>query len=145
MIRWSERDELEELGRENPLSTPGVAWHAQSCPTLCDSVDCSPPGSFVHGTLQARILGNHTTNTSINNNNKFFCFINEFKRKKKLQFPKKKKRKHSPSEKGKVLSLQRFLTGYKLWTWVSNTHFWSRMWQRLKMLSSLWQAVLKGA
>ena len=24
--------------------------------TLCDSVDCSPPGSSVHGTLQARIL-----------------------------------------------------------------------------------------
>ena len=28
----------------------------QSCPTLCDSVDCSPPGSSVHGILQARIL-----------------------------------------------------------------------------------------
>ena len=29
---------------------------AQSCLTLCDPVDCSPPGSSVHGTLQARIL-----------------------------------------------------------------------------------------
>ena len=29
---------------------------AQSCPTLCDPVDCSPPGSSVHGILQARIL-----------------------------------------------------------------------------------------
>ena len=29
---------------------------AQSCPTLCDRVDCSPPGSSVHGILQARIL-----------------------------------------------------------------------------------------
>ena len=28
----------------------------QSCPTLCDPVDCSPPGSSVHGHLQARIL-----------------------------------------------------------------------------------------
>ena len=27
----------------------------QSCPTLYDSMDCSPPGSFVHGILQARI------------------------------------------------------------------------------------------
>ena len=27
------------------------------CPTLCHSVDYSPPGSFVHGTCQARILG----------------------------------------------------------------------------------------
>jgi hypothetical protein len=24
-------------------------------PTLCDPVDCSPPGSSVHGVLQARI------------------------------------------------------------------------------------------
>ena len=30
---------------------------AQLCPTLCDSMDCSPPGSSVHGILQARILG----------------------------------------------------------------------------------------
>ena len=29
---------------------------AQSCPTLCSPVDCSPPGSSVHGIFQARIL-----------------------------------------------------------------------------------------
>ena len=29
---------------------------AQSCPSLCDPMDCSPPGSSVHGILQARIL-----------------------------------------------------------------------------------------
>ena len=29
---------------------------AQLCPTLCNPVDCSPPGSSVHGILQARIL-----------------------------------------------------------------------------------------
>ena len=28
----------------------------QVCPTLSDPVDCSPPGSYVHGTFQARIL-----------------------------------------------------------------------------------------
>ena len=28
----------------------------QSCLTLCDPIDCSPPGSSVHGILQARIL-----------------------------------------------------------------------------------------
>ena len=33
-----------------------LASVAQSCPILCDPVDCSPPGSSVHGTLQARIL-----------------------------------------------------------------------------------------
>ena len=29
---------------------------AQLCPTLCDHMDCSPPGSFVHEIFQARIL-----------------------------------------------------------------------------------------
>ena len=29
---------------------------AQSCPTLRDPMDCSPPGSSVHGILQARAL-----------------------------------------------------------------------------------------
>ena len=28
----------------------------QSCPTLCDPTDCSPPGSSFHGISQARIL-----------------------------------------------------------------------------------------
>ena len=28
----------------------------QSCPTLYNTMDCSPPGSSVHGMLQARIL-----------------------------------------------------------------------------------------
>ena len=29
---------------------------AQSCLTLCNSIDCSPPGFSVHGVFQARIL-----------------------------------------------------------------------------------------
>ena len=28
----------------------------QLCPTLCDPLDCSSPGSSIHGILQARIL-----------------------------------------------------------------------------------------
>ena len=28
----------------------------QSCPTVCEPMDCSPPGSSVLGILQARIL-----------------------------------------------------------------------------------------
>ena len=36
---------------------------AQLCPTFCDPIYYSPPGSSVHGNLQARILewvaGNH--------------------------------------------------------------------------------------
>jgi len=40
---------------------PMLIFHAsaqslQSCLTLCDSMDCSPPGSSVHGILPARIL-----------------------------------------------------------------------------------------
>ena len=27
-----------------------------SCPTVCDPMHCSPPGSFVHGIFLARIL-----------------------------------------------------------------------------------------
>ena len=26
------------------------------CPTLCDPIDCSPPGSSIHGTLHERVL-----------------------------------------------------------------------------------------
>ena len=39
---------------------------AQSCPTLSDPMDCSPPGSSVHEIFQARVLewgaigGDHT-------------------------------------------------------------------------------------
>ena len=29
---------------------------AQLCPTLCDPMDCSPPGSSLHGILQVRTL-----------------------------------------------------------------------------------------
>ena len=41
------------------LGGPGVAAAAkslQSCPTLCDPIDGSPPGSSFPGILQARIL-----------------------------------------------------------------------------------------
>ena len=37
----------------NPLWKVSVA---QSCPTLCDPMDCSPPDYSVHGIFQARIL-----------------------------------------------------------------------------------------
>ena len=29
---------------------------AQSCPTLSDPIDCSLPGSSIHGVFQARVL-----------------------------------------------------------------------------------------
>ena len=33
-----------------------AAKSLQSCPTLCDPVDSSPPGSPIPGILQARVL-----------------------------------------------------------------------------------------
>ena len=53
-----------------PVLLPGVGCHfllqcmkvksesevAQSCPTLSDPMDCSPPGSSIHGIFQARGL-----------------------------------------------------------------------------------------
>ena len=38
------------------LSTAAAAKSLQSCPTLCDPLNGSPPGSTVPGILQARIL-----------------------------------------------------------------------------------------
>ena len=40
----------------NPEHHPAAAKLLQSCPTLCDPTDGSPPGSPVPGTLQARVL-----------------------------------------------------------------------------------------
>ena len=40
-----------------PLRWVHICPVAQSCPTLCDPMDSSPPGSSVHGIFQARILG----------------------------------------------------------------------------------------
>ena len=38
-----------------PMHNSEKKW-SQSCPTLCDPVACIPPGSSIHGILQARIL-----------------------------------------------------------------------------------------
>ena len=38
------------------LYAPAAAKSLQSCPTLCDPIDGSPPGSAVPGILQARTL-----------------------------------------------------------------------------------------
>ena len=40
------------------FSVLAIKWCSvtQLCPILCNPTDCSPPGSSVHGILQARIL-----------------------------------------------------------------------------------------
>ena len=63
------RQEYTELYKKDlhePDNHDGVITHletdilecevAQSCPTLHDPMDCSLPGSSVHGILQARVL-----------------------------------------------------------------------------------------
>ena len=43
-------------GRTVSHGTWGMCVHAQSCPTLCDHMDGSPPASSVCGIFQAIIL-----------------------------------------------------------------------------------------
>ena len=38
------------------IQAAAAAKSLQSCPTLCDPIDCSLPGSSVHGIFQARVL-----------------------------------------------------------------------------------------
>ena len=38
------------------MKTAAVAKSLQSCPTLCDPIDGSPPGSAILGILQARTM-----------------------------------------------------------------------------------------
>ena len=40
----------------SPYDVSAAAKSLQSCPTLCDPIDGSPPGSPVPGILQARVL-----------------------------------------------------------------------------------------
>ena len=60
--RWRCRrggGELQNSTFPSPTSSRRVELTvlvAQSCPTLCDPMDCSPPGSSVHGILQATTL-----------------------------------------------------------------------------------------
>ena len=50
---------------------------AQSCPTLSDPMDCSLPGSYVHGIFQARVLEWGAIAFSaheLTQNQKYHCF-----------------------------------------------------------------------
>ena len=55
--RWNRN--AEGIGTERwkgKSAAAAAAKSLQSCPTLCDPIDGSPPGSPVHGILQARTL-----------------------------------------------------------------------------------------
>ena len=54
---WSNRNSHALLVQiQNGTAAAAAAKSLQSCPTLCDPVDGSPPGSPVPGILQARTL-----------------------------------------------------------------------------------------
>ena len=40
----------------NSTTQSAAAKPLRLCPTLCDPIDGSPPGSSIHGILQARVL-----------------------------------------------------------------------------------------
>ena len=48
--------QIARLSEISPLCAKKESEVAQSCPTFCDPMDCSLPGSSVHGIFQARIL-----------------------------------------------------------------------------------------
>ena len=56
---WMNVTSMRKPSRKNPRRImPCMKWSevAQLCPTLCDPMDCSLPGSSVRGIFQARIL-----------------------------------------------------------------------------------------
>ena len=63
---WKKATTLHSMATALALSMAHTLWSVllsaaaakslQSCPTLCDPIDSSPPGSLVPGILQARIL-----------------------------------------------------------------------------------------
>ena len=55
---WLSASQGEGLGADHlpHQETSSAAKSLQSCPTLCDPIDGSPPGSPVPGILQARTL-----------------------------------------------------------------------------------------
>ena len=56
-MNWSQNAtqtlvEIKTEGKERKCK----CWSLQLCLTVCNAMDCSPPGSSVHGILQAKIL-----------------------------------------------------------------------------------------
>ena len=48
--------QAEDVNKSFVYTATATAKSLQSCPTLCDPIDGSPPGSPVPGILQARTL-----------------------------------------------------------------------------------------
>ena len=55
-------EKIQQENRAAQTAAAATAKSLQSCPTLCDPIDGSPPGSPVPGILQAQTsLHKHTT------------------------------------------------------------------------------------
>ena len=54
-LRFSRQEHWSGLPFPSPMHE-NESEAAQSCPTLSDPMDCSPPGSSIHGIFQARVL-----------------------------------------------------------------------------------------
>ena len=55
------------------VAAAAAAKWLQSCPTLCDPMDSSPPGSSVHGILQASAIPQYKTKSlKVKTNKKFY-------------------------------------------------------------------------
>ena len=53
-MEWSQKKHKSSCEHFFPSESESEV--AQLCPTLCYPVDCSPPGSSIHGIFQARVL-----------------------------------------------------------------------------------------
>ena len=56
VLKCGMNGQQDPLDSTENLQSPMRVSVAQSSPTRCDPMDCSPPGSSVHGILQTRIL-----------------------------------------------------------------------------------------
>ena len=56
IITWRVLDSNNPVYLKHAAAAAAAAKSLQSCPTLCDPIDSSPPGSAVPGILQARTL-----------------------------------------------------------------------------------------
>ena len=55
-LLWQQRSYSQSYGFPSSHVLMCESEVAQSCLTLCDPMDCSPPGFSVHGIFQARVL-----------------------------------------------------------------------------------------
>ena len=55
-FRWNSFREVKTVVQGHTAVAAAAAESLQSCPTLCDPLDGSPPGSAIPGILQARTL-----------------------------------------------------------------------------------------